>query len=169
MCVFQYASDSVLSWYKDANWLRLAEIHWNSLYSTQHPCRLLMYQFVCFFFSGNANPPLLSVSHGVTHTWGEKKETHKDPWMWTVSAGTLDTPQTESLHRFWLFLFRFLGAIFALTICWMSILLGCVLTGPMQTSGIYNLTCPRLYNLNHCLTSTYSKSAESSFNMWRST
>lgn len=142
--------------------VRLAEICWNSFYSPQHPCRLPMYQLL---FSGNANPPLLSVSHGVTH--GTQR--CGCDWMWTVSAGTPDMPQTESLHRFWLFLFWFLGAIFALTICWMSILLGCALPGPMQTSGIYNLKCPRLYNLNHCFTSNYFKSAESSFNVWRST
>lgn len=52
-------------------------------------------------------------------------------------------------------LILFLGAIFALTVCLMIILLGCAFPGPMQTSGTYNLKCPRLYNLNHCLTSDF--------------
>lgn len=49
------------------------------------------------------------------------------------------------------------GGIFALTVYWKIILLGCAFPGPMQTSGIYNLKHPQLYNLNRFLTFICSK------------
>lgn len=87
-----------------------------------------------------------------------KKKTCEDPLAvncpsWNTGHASDRRPATFCLFCF----FWFLGAIFALTVCRMIILLGCAFPGPMQTSGIYNLKRPRLYNLNHCLTSTYSK------------
>lgn len=63
-----------------------------------------------------------------THTRSlkKKKMTCKDPRRWAVPAETTDSSQTESLRHFCLFLWiLFLGAIFALTVCLMIILLGC--------------------------------------------
>lgn len=81
----------------------------------------------------------------------------------------MDFCLTESLQHFVYFcLVLFLGAIFALTVH-LIILLGCVFPGPMQTSGTYNLKCPRLYNLNHCLNKDfYLLSEDSCVELWTS-
>lgn len=91
--------------------------------------------------------------------WGKKSINVKILGTWTVPAETMDLSQTFCLFL----LMSFLGAIFARKVCLMIILLGCAFPGPMQTSGTYNLKRPRLYNLNHCLTSDFCLLSEDSF------
>lgn len=86
------------------------------LYHTHHSIHVDHRCIALFFFWGG-RPSWLSVSHGVTHKTREKKSP-----SWNTGHASDRRPATCCLFFFsW-----FLGAIFALTVCWMIFLLGCV-------------------------------------------
>lgn len=118
---------------------------WVNLVLSSHCTRDLWWiSFLFFFFLGSSFVPYLYHVEWHKHVRDEYKSLDIKCSSWNPNQWTW-----ISFVCFCL-LISFLGAIFALNVCFCFFSFSAELRspGPMQTSGRYNLKCPRLYNLN---------------------